>query len=377
MIGEKATKKARKISDVSAIRKVQSSHLQYRDDSERLSTSVRESKIPRNSKLNEIMREKSKGEDRDSERRDKKDSTPRKPSPLRKNVVIEESEQSNDEEDEEPEKPARKKSKGGGQPPDDDPSDSSDSSRPPRRSSDRKPKDTFRDLSKSSERTTKEPQFDLKLKIESVPKWNGNTDNIVKWFARINDLGTLSDTIYEQLGRVVPKRLEGSAETWYFSLPSEHRKKIEKDWGTLKEALGAYYMNRRWMDKQKSRAIRAYYRESGYYKELPSEYVIRKAELIRTIHDYDDTELIMEIMEGAPTSWNTVLTTQLYRDMVEFQNAIHFHEDTLIKLGEEKRERYDSDRYRDRNYSRNNYKTAHTRLVGWSKNLTSTEIPKG
>jgi hypothetical protein len=251
--------KERKNSDISAIRKNQSAHLRYRDDSERLSNAVKENEIPRNAKIREVMQGKNRVDSEDKERRDKGDRTPRKPSPLRESVSFEDSEEFGDEEEEDRRKPVRRKRGAGGQPPDDDPSDSSDSGKPTRKPTSRRSDKNTGSSPKDTDNATKEPQFDLKLKIESVPKWDGDTDNIVKWFARINDIATLSDTIHKQLGRVVPKRLEGPAETWYFSLPTEHRKKIEKDWDSLKEALGAYYMNRRWIDRQKSRANRAYY----------------------------------------------------------------------------------------------------------------------
>ena len=49
-------------------------------------------------------------------------------------------------------------------------------------------------------------------------------------------------------------------------------------------------------------------------------------------------------MEGAPECWNTILTTQLYIDTVEFQEAIWFHEDNLMRLSAEgvfKKESFD------------------------------------
>jgi len=78
-----------------------------------------------------------------------------------------------------------------------------------------------------------ELHFDLKLKFDNVPKWDGNTDTIARWFLKVNVLAKLSSTIFEQLGTVVPKRLEGSAETWYWSLPIAYRSRIEENWDTL------------------------------------------------------------------------------------------------------------------------------------------------
>lgn len=98
-----------------------------------------------------------------------------------------------------------------------------------------------------------------------------------------------------ELGRVVPRRLEGKAEVWYWS-----------------------YMNRKWVMKQKAKARNSFYREPGYGRETPSEYYIRKVELLAS-------------------NWNTIISTQLYPDLISFQSAIRYHEDALLEAGGEKR----------------------------------------
>ncbi|KDR81255.1 hypothetical protein GALMADRAFT_60586, partial [Galerina marginata CBS 339.88] len=130
-------------------------------------------------------------------------------------------------------------------------------------------------------------------------------------------------------------------------------------------------MNRKWLDKQKARAVRAYYRESGYGRETPSEYYIRKSELLSTVYTLEDSEMILEVMEGAPANWNTILTTQLYVTVMEFQSAIRFHEDTLMRLdGSIRRERYDRD---DR--ERSTY-TPRTHLAGAYPGMLPPKFPK-
>ena len=140
--------------------------------------------------------------------------------------------------------------------------------------------------------------------------------------SKINNLARYSAKIHDQLGSIVPRRLQGAAEGWYWSLLLSYRNKIEVSWTMLKAAISHYYMNWKWLDKQKARATRAYYEEAGYHRETPSEYYIRKSELLNTIYSLDVSELILEIMEGTPACWNTILTTQLYVDAVEFQEAI-------------------------------------------------------
>ena len=68
-----------------------------------------------------------------------------------------------------------------------------------------------------------EPQFDMKLKTEAIPTWDGNPDTLRRWFLKLNSLARRSDIIFKQLGTLVPTRLTGSAETWYYSQGTETR----------------------------------------------------------------------------------------------------------------------------------------------------------
>ncbi|KAJ7150086.1 hypothetical protein C8R43DRAFT_1191946 [Mycena crocata] len=73
-----------------------------------------------------------------------------------------------------------------------------------------------------------EPQFNWRLKYDTVPTWDGDADTIMRWLAKINDMARESWLVYTQLGRVVPKRLKGNAEIWYWSLPLDYRSEIEQ-----------------------------------------------------------------------------------------------------------------------------------------------------
>ncbi|KDR68032.1 hypothetical protein GALMADRAFT_129935, partial [Galerina marginata CBS 339.88] len=44
-----------------------------------------------------------------------------------------------------------------------------------------------------------EAHFDTKLKPETVPKWDGNTNTLVRWIAKINNLALMSKTVFNQL----------------------------------------------------------------------------------------------------------------------------------------------------------------------------------
>lgn len=80
------------------------------------------------------------------------------------------------------------------------------------------------------------------------------------------------------------------------------------------------------------KATCAYYQETGHTCETPSEYFICKSDLLTTVFELNDSEMISEIMEGAPANWSTILLTKDYDTVLEFQSAIKFYKDTLIGL---------------------------------------------
>ena len=179
-------------------------------------------------------------------------------------------------------------------------------------------------------------RFDLKLKTDVVPTWDGNTDSLARWLQKVNLLAKRSRVIFRQLGSVVPQRFRGNAENWFYSLPEDTRESIQSNWSTLKEAVRGHYMNRHWLDRQKAKANKAKYREAGHSRESPSEYYIRKLELLEFVYDYSDAELITEIMSRAPVIWNTILNPHQFQRVTDLQNTIKYYEETLSQLSDPK-----------------------------------------
>ena len=194
---------------------------------------------------------------------------------------------------------------------------------------------TKAEVGPSAVKPSVEPQFDTKLKLDVIPNWDGNPEGLRCWLLKVNSLAKRSSLIFKQLGTLVPTRLTGSAEIWYYSQSVTTRDRIEQDWGTLRTAIGEYFMNRAFLDKQKARANQASFCDAGNGKETPSEYIIRKLELLQFVYNYTDRELINKIMEGTPSYWTPIITPHLFQNLEQFQLSVKFHEDSLMKLGGE------------------------------------------
>ena len=177
------------------------------------------------------------------------------------------------------------------------------------------------------------PRFDLKFKTDIIPTWNGDDKVLARWMMQVNQIAKRSDVIFRQLGQLVPLRLKDTAANWYWSIRSSERTAMEADWGTMRDAIRRHWMNRRWIENRKVEAHKASYRDRGHSNESPSDYYIRKLELMELVFDYTEEELISQILASAPAIWCSLLSPHTIKRLGELQDYIRFYEDTLERLG--------------------------------------------
>jgi hypothetical protein len=134
-------------------------------------------------------------------------------------------------------------------------------------------------------------------------------------------------------------------------------------------------MNHHWLEKQKIRAHKARFREAGYQKESPNEYVIWKIDLLSLVYSYADTETIQAIMEEVPGTWTSIINPQYQKTIKEFQNTVKYHEESLEKL-EPLISQPTCLPNQEYSNSRFPYHKANVNLVGWSKNIGTSQFPK-
>ncbi|KAF8596459.1 hypothetical protein BDV93DRAFT_405737, partial [Ceratobasidium sp. AG-I] len=164
-----------------------------------------------------------------------------------------------------------------------------------------------------------------------IPEWSGDTEDLADWLIKCEEITGRSWYTDQQAGELVPYRLTSSAGRWFQSLSQDVKEAITQNWDTLQNAIISHFMTRAWYDKQKSKALRMCYRDEGNSSETPSDYIIRKKEHLTLIQTYSPTELIYEIMAGAPPNWQTILRLAEVDTWEDFQNQVCYYEDTLIQ----------------------------------------------
>lgn len=179
--------------------------------------------------------------------------------------------------------------------------------------------------------STRGVYFDPRIKIaDVVDKWDGDPDTLASWIWSINIVANRGPEIWDQLGQQIPLRLTGRAKDWFESQSKRYQAFMMTDWQNMRAGICDYFMNRTWLDKQKGKATRAHYRESGYANETPSDYIIRKKKLLQMVFKLTKTELILEILNGAPQYWRTIMDTSRIESFRDFQATVKYHEETLM-----------------------------------------------
>jgi hypothetical protein len=175
-----------------------------------------------------------------------------------------------------------------------------------------------------------ELHFDTHLKMSDILEWDGNPDTPADWVIGINNLSNWSTAIFNGLGKVIPLQLTGRVKDWYDTQPRRYHEQITQDWHTMHVAISEFFMNRPWLDKQKNKAIKAHFRDINQSSESPLDYIIRKWKLLSMTYLLSDTELILEVMNGAPQYWRTVIDTSMMTTFQQLQISIKHHEEILL-----------------------------------------------
>ena len=111
--------------------------------------------------------------------------------------------------------------------------------------------------------------------------------------------------------------------------------------------------------------------------ETPSEYVIRKVDLIRLVYDYTDSEIIRLIVKEAPDLWSSLLQPKFCKTVVQFQNAIKYHELTLLAMtppSTNSATQFPNWGFQGQCFQP---RKAHVNMIGWTLSPELPKFPKG
>ena len=79
------------------------------------------------------------------------------------------------------------------------------------------------------------------------------------------------------------------------------------------------------------KALKARCQQLGHSTERPTNYYYQKLELLQTVHDWNEQQLVGEILNNAPDYWKTIIQTTNIHTLQQLSDAIEYHKHTLSR----------------------------------------------
>ncbi|QRW01322.1 Undecaprenyl phosphate-alpha-4-amino-4-deoxy-L-arabinose arabinosyl transferase [Ceratobasidium sp. AG-Ba] len=145
------------------------------------------------------------------------------------------------------------------------------------------------------------PHLDLKLKMEVIPEFDGDPDELYEWMDQIQRFIAMGLNENNRLTQAIPFRFKDEAKQWWY----------------------------KFSEAQRNKALAAKYRDSGHYKETPVQFALRKKKLIDMVENWNDLTVIAEVARSAPTQWRTIVNHEEIADWATYVTRIKEQEDLL------------------------------------------------
>ncbi len=63
--------------------------------------------------------------------------------------------------------------------------------------------------------------------------WDGSDEDLLPWLQKVNTVAEKLETMRQQLGKVIPFRLEGEANDYFYSLSRETQLTAQESWDEI------------------------------------------------------------------------------------------------------------------------------------------------
>ncbi|KAJ7691794.1 hypothetical protein B0H17DRAFT_934671 [Mycena rosella] len=179
------------------------------------------------------------------------------------------------------------------------------------------------------------PTIDPKLKIGSLPEWDGNPETAIDYFWEVGQMAALEGWMPEALGFWLPSRLKkgSSVQMWFSTLASTKQSEMRRHYLNYLQTMKEKFLGRKWQDLMNLKFERMAFRQDGHEKESPQIFGNRMIQAIRMLANSDDggPKEVFLIMRKAPIRWSTILVIENIHSSEELYDKVNEHDEALIE----------------------------------------------
>ncbi|KAJ7689537.1 hypothetical protein B0H16DRAFT_1487201 [Mycena metata] len=180
------------------------------------------------------------------------------------------------------------------------------------------------------------PTIEPKLKVESLPEWDGNHETAIDYFWHVSQTANLLGWIPKALGFWLPSRLkkDSQVQLWFSTLPTERQSEMRSHYLVYLQAIKDGYLGKKWQLKMNLQFEAQSFRQEGHEKETPQMFLGRRIRYLRLLTKVEEggAEEVFLIMQKAPISWSTIIVQENVKSTEELYARVNEHEEALVEI---------------------------------------------
>ncbi|KAJ7162011.1 hypothetical protein C8R46DRAFT_1222145 [Mycena filopes] len=180
------------------------------------------------------------------------------------------------------------------------------------------------------------PTIEPKVKIESLPEWDGNHDTGIDYFWDVGQIANLLGWLPKALGFWLPSRLkkDSQVQLWFSTLPAERQAEMRSHYLVYLQTIKDSYLGKKWQLKMNLQFEVQSFRQEGHEKESPQKFLGRRTRFLRLLAKTDEGGAmeVFQIMQKAPISWSTILVLENIKTSEELYSRVNKHEEALVEV---------------------------------------------
>jgi hypothetical protein len=179
------------------------------------------------------------------------------------------------------------------------------------------------------------PTIELKLKVETLPEWDGDHNTAIDYFWEVGEMATLMGWVPKALGFWLPSKLKKGSpvQLWFSTLSRTRQSMMREHYLNYLQVIKDRYLGRKWQLRMNIQFEQQAFRQRGHEDETPQAFLSRRIRSVRMLANSDDggpLEVFL-VMRKAPIKWSTILVLENILSSEELFDKVNEHDEELVE----------------------------------------------
>jgi len=231
--------------------------------------------------------------------------------------------------------------------------------------------------SDGTESQIKGASIDRRIKMDSLPKFDGTEERLLPYILEVNEMANQSRAVWLELGTSLPLRFTDKGQEWWRILPYSVRMEANTDWGHLRKIISQNWMTPTWRSKQRIKADKIHFRDRDFPEEDPTRYILRKYQALQIARtNPNEEDICAEILEHGRMSWFKYIPESERTSIDTLYKAIQTHETSLLNEENTQKKIKNLERAVQNTPNHSSHRTARTHAVEFPRNNKGKFLPR-